>query len=126
VDGGRHDTSAGEALVAIVAIVSIAMATISFDPYVLDVLMADLIGHDRKPSAFIVYLHLAARAHRSRRDTVSASLQDIATHTGLSKSSVQAAIRHLKRRHLVDTPPSTAPREPRRRVLRPWLRTSTR
>ena len=100
------------------------MATISFDPYVLDVLMADLIGHDRKPSAFVVYMHLAGRAHRSRRDVVTASLQDIATHTGLSKSAVQAAIRHLKRRRLLDVPPSTAPREPRRRVLRPWVRSS--
>jgi DNA-binding MarR family transcriptional regulator len=108
--------------VATVAIVSVAMANIPLDPYVLDVLMADLVGHDRKPSAFLVYLHLAARAQRARRDIVSASLQDIATHTGLSKSSVQAAIRHLRRRHLVADAPNADPREPRRRVLRPWQR----
>jgi len=26
------------------------------DPYVFDVLMGDLIGHDRQPSAFVLYL----------------------------------------------------------------------
>ena len=29
--------------------------------YVLDTLMADLVGHDRQPSAFLVYLHLWRR-----------------------------------------------------------------
>ena len=28
------------------------------DPYITDVLMRDLVGHDRTPSAFIVYLWL--------------------------------------------------------------------
>jgi hypothetical protein len=101
------------------------MANVSLDAYVLDVLMADLVGHDSKPSAFIAYLQLAGRVQRARRDTVSASLQDIATHTGLSNSAVQGAIRHLRRRHLVDDAPYTDPREPRRRVLRPWHRLST-
>ncbi len=40
----------------------IAMAmdtvTIPIDPYVLDTLMRDLIGHDRRPSAYLVYLAL--------------------------------------------------------------------
>src|SRR5437764_458779 len=31
---------------------------IAIDAYVLDTLMHDLIGHDRAPSAFVVYLHL--------------------------------------------------------------------
>ena len=34
---------------------------IALDSYVLDVLMRDLVGHDKKPSAFIVYLYLAVR-----------------------------------------------------------------
>ncbi len=94
--------------------------TIAVDAYVLDVLMADLVGHDRKPSAFLVYLHLGSKA--SRHGTVATSLQRIATETGLSKSSVQAAIRHLKRRQLLETPAGTPPGEPLRRVLKPWLR----
>jgi len=102
------------------------MITTAIDSYVLDTLMADLVGHDRKPSAFLVYLHLAALAQRARRDTVGASLQSIATQTGLSKSSVQSAIRHLRRRRLLDVPPGTPTGEPLRRVLKPWLRPTRR
>ena len=29
------------------------LATVSFDAYILDTLMADLVGHDRRPSAFL-------------------------------------------------------------------------
>ena len=81
------------------------VATLSFDAYVVDTLMPDLIGHDRKPSAFAVYLYLAGAARR----------------TGLSKSSVQSALRHLRRRGLVkDEPVSSL--DPVRTVLRPWIR----
>jgi hypothetical protein len=34
------------------------MKTVRFDFYVLDGLMPDLVGHDKQPSAFIVYLYL--------------------------------------------------------------------
>ena len=34
------------------------MPAVELDPYVIDTLMADLIGHDRQPSAFLVYLLL--------------------------------------------------------------------
>ena len=37
-----------------------------FDPYLLDSLMPDLVGHDRQPSAFLVYLYLSHRAARER------------------------------------------------------------
>ncbi len=100
--------------------------SIAVDAYVVDTLMADLVGHDRKPSAFVVYLHLATLAARGRRDVVGASLQDIATRTGLSKSAVQSAIRHLRRRGLVDVPPGTGAVEPLRRILRPWIRSTRR
>jgi hypothetical protein len=39
--------------------------TVPIDDYVLDVLMRDLIGHDQKPSAYLVYLHLYAEAART-------------------------------------------------------------
>ena len=120
----RDDNQPEAPAVSTIAIVSITMSTPTpIDSYVLDVLMADLVGHDRKPSAFIVYLHLAKLAQRKRRDTVGASLQQIATETGLSKSSVQSAIRHLRQRQLLDAPSDGMVGEPVRRVLRPWQRT---
>ena len=95
--------------------------TVTLDRYVVDVLMPDLVGHDRKPSAFIVYLYLHGMATRTGRDRVSASLQTIAVQTGLSKSSVQSAIRHLRRRGLLrDEDVETT--DPARVVARPWIR----
>jgi DNA-binding MarR family transcriptional regulator len=93
-----------------------------FDPYILDVLMPDLVGHDRSPAAFVVYIYLLGKAARGRRDSVAASLQTIATDTGLSKSAVQLALRRLKRRGLVDAAASSTPANPVRQVMQPWLR----
>ena len=93
-----------------------------FDPYILDVLMPDLVGHDRSPAAFVVYLYLLGKAGRARRDTVAASLQTIATETGLSKSAVQIALRHLGRRGLLDADVEATVTNPVRRVLQPWIR----
>ena len=94
----------------------------SLDNYVIDVLMPDLVGHDRRPAAFIVYLYLLRSAATAKRDTVAVSLQTIATKTGLSKSTVQAAIRHLRRRRLLDPNLPASTSDPVRRVLRPWSR----
>lgn len=101
------------------------MERISLDSYVLDVLMPDLVGHDRRPAAFIVYLFLLRESARLRRDTVVVSLQTIATRTGLSKSAVQVAIRHLRRRRLLDPAVAATVTAPRRRLLKPWLRVPT-
>lgn len=98
------------------------MERFSLDNYVVDVLMPDLVGHDRRPAAFIVYLFLLRLSIRTRRETLSVSLQTIATKTGLSKSSVQAAIRHLKRRGLMDPQAEATVTDPLKRVRRPWLR----
>jgi CRP-like cAMP-binding protein len=98
------------------------MKRIVLDAYVLDVLMPDLIGHDRRPGAFIVYLFLLRQAALSGRDAVPVSLQTIATGTGLSKSTVQASIRHLRRRGLLDPAVVATVINPLRRVLRPWVR----
>jgi DNA-binding transcriptional MocR family regulator len=100
----------------------IVMKRIELDAYVVDVLMPDLVGHDKRPAAFVVYLHLLSAAQRLRRDTVTASLQGIATRTGLSKSTVQSALRHLARRGLIDAQLRATTARPQRRVLRPWLR----
>jgi hypothetical protein len=98
------------------------MKNLSLDAYVLDTLMPDIVGHDKRPAAFIVYLFLLGAAARGRGDVVGASLQAIAVKTGLSKSTVQAALRHLKRRGLVDADLASTTTAPLRRVLRPWRR----
>src|SRR5215831_17304606 len=94
----------------------------AIDAYVIDVLMPDLVGHDRSPAAFVVYLFLLRQAVKTRRDGVLLSLQTIATKTGLSKSSVQLALRRLNHRRLIDTSTTTIA-NPLRRVLRPWMKT---
>jgi hypothetical protein len=96
------------------------MERFNLDPYVVDVLMPDLVGHDHRPATFLVYLFLLRQAARSRRDVISVSLQTIATKTGLSKSTVQAAIRHLRRRRLIDPGLAATPGAPARKVMRPW------
>lgn len=97
------------------------MQRVSLDAYVIDVLMPDLVGHDRRAAAFLVYLFLL-RHTRAGSEQVTVSLQSIATRTGLSKSSVQSAIRHLKRRRLLDPELEASVLAPVRRVLRPWQR----
>jgi len=32
--------------------------TIPIDDYVIDILMRDLVGHDRQPAAYLVFLYL--------------------------------------------------------------------
>jgi DNA-binding MarR family transcriptional regulator len=98
------------------------MERLTLDAYVTDVLMPDLVGHDHRPAAFVVYLYLLRHSRPGTRDSVCASLQTIATRTGLSKSSVQSAIRHLKRRGLLDPDVKCTVTAPVRRLMRPWLR----
>jgi hypothetical protein len=94
--------------------------TIPIEDYVLDVLMRDLIGHDQKPAAYLVYLHLYGQAARSRWKPVPTSLRMIAEATGLSKSAVQIALAHLRRRQLIATTADHVTATPRHRVLRHW------
>ena len=93
---------------------------IPIDDYVLDVLMRDLIGHDQKPAAYLVYLHLYGQGARSRWKPVPTSLRMIAEATGLSKSAVQIALAHLRRRELIVTTRDHATAASRHRVLRHW------
>jgi DNA-binding MarR family transcriptional regulator len=98
------------------------MNTIRLDRYVVDTLMADLVGHDRSPSSFLVYLALSARSPGRRPVPVAASHRDLAEDTGLSKSSVQTATRNLLRRRLVSASRASATAVPEYTVLRPWRR----
>lgn len=92
------------------------------DAYVFETLMPDLVGHDRSPSAFLVYLHLWHRTAGTRERQAEASLAQLAEDTGLSKSAVQAALRLLKRRKLVKAERDSPTAVPVYEVLRPWVR----
>jgi len=91
------------------------------DDYVLDVLMRDLVGHDRSPSAYLVYLHLWSQTIGRRAKSVRLSHQMVASATGLSKSAAQAGMRRLVRRRLVSVHRESATATPEYRVLRPWV-----
>ena len=97
-------------------------ASVSIDAYVLDTLMADLVGHDRQPSAFLVYVFLWRRTHGDDQPTVQLSLLDIATSTGLSKRAVQDALGLLSKRRLVSIQRENITAIPVYAVRRPWAR----
>jgi hypothetical protein len=78
------------------------MKSLKLDPYILDTLMPDLVGHDRRPSAFLVYLYLWRHSRAVGKVEVQVALRDIAEATGLSKRAVQDAITWLVRRELVE------------------------
>ena len=92
------------------------------DDYIIDTLMLDLIGHDRQPPAFVVYLLLWRQTHGSRNESVQVALQDIAEQTGLSKRSVQSAVAWLAKRKLIAVARSSITAIPVYTVMRPWRR----
>jgi DNA-binding MarR family transcriptional regulator len=94
--------------------------TVPVDAYVLDVLLRDLVGHDKQPAAFLVFLHLYGLAARHGWRPAAASLRHIAEATGLSKSAVQVAVQTLRRRELIVTERSHSTATPRHRLLRRW------
>ena len=98
------------------------MKKIALDDYVIAVLMRDLVGHEKRPSAFIVFLYLWRRTSGFRLKVVEASLQEISDETGLSKSSVQVGLKLLRRRRLIRTELKSRTSTPRHFVLRPWKR----
>jgi len=98
------------------------MPAIEVDEYVVDTLMADLVGHDRQPSAFLVYLYLWRHTHSAGEDTAQVSLFDLATGTGLSKRAVQEALRWLSKRRLLSIQRAGITAIPVYTVKRPWMR----
>ena len=95
-------------------------ATIPVDDYIIDVLMRDIVGHDRQPAAYLVYLHLYSQAARRKWKPVPASLRTLAEATGLSKSAVQTALENLRRRELIVSISDHATAVPAHRILRHW------
>jgi hypothetical protein len=95
------------------------------DDYVFDVLMRDLVGHDRKPVSFLVYLWLAAEQARTKAE-VRVSYQQVAESVGISKSSAQAAIRWLLKRKLLSVLKENVTATPVYKVRAPWRETARR
>jgi DNA-binding MarR family transcriptional regulator len=77
-----------------------AADSLPLDAYVVDTLLPDLVAHERRPSAFLVYLVLW-RHSAGGRDAVALSLRELAEATGLSKRAVQGAVARLERRRLI-------------------------
>jgi hypothetical protein len=94
--------------------------SVTFDAYVIDTLMHDLIGHDRAASAFVVYLYLWRESLGRSAPTVQSSLRTIAEGTGLSKRGVQDALSVLARRRLIRIARQTITDVPVYTVGRPW------
>ena len=90
-----------------------AKSSLAVDAYVFDVL-----GHDKQPSALVVYLFLYGQAARHAWRPVTASLRHIADQTGLSKSAVQSGLKNLHRRELIATTLTHPTASPRHRVRR--------
>jgi hypothetical protein len=92
---------------------------LSMDDYVVDVLMRDLAGHDRRPASFLVYLWLTCE-QELRRGAVQVSYQELAESVGVSKSSAQAAVSWLVRRKLLTVSKENVTATPNYTALRPW------
>jgi hypothetical protein len=92
---------------------------LNLDDYIVDVLMRDLVGHDRRPASFLVYVWLTAEQAR-RQGAVRVSYQELAESVGLSKSSAQAAVSWLVGRQLLTASKENATAIPSYNVRSPW------
>jgi hypothetical protein len=92
---------------------------VKLDEYVLDSLMRDLVGHDRRPVSYLVYLWLAAEQQRQHK-AVSISYSDLAESVGVSKSSAQLAVAWLINRKLISSTKTNVTATPSYTVQAPW------
>jgi len=95
------------------------MESIGLDAYIVRTLMRDLIGHDHKPTAFVVYLWLATESERTG-GKITISYAALAGETGLSRSAAQSAVAWLIQRELLSVTHASATATPEYLVLRPW------
>lgn len=109
------------------------MDRVALDGYVIDTLMPDLVGHDRQPAAFLVYLFLWRQSAAADvtdppgggvagEVTIQRSLREIAECTGLSKRAVQSAVKRLAERRLIAVNRESITAVSEYRVLMPWRR----
>ena len=91
----------------------------TLDDYVVNVLMRDLVGHDRRPASYLVYLWLAVEQGR-RKGSIQVSYQEMSESIGISKSAAQAAVSWLLRRKLLVANKENVTATPRYKVRQPW------
>jgi hypothetical protein len=96
--------------------------TVALDAYVVDVLLPDLVGHDRRAASFILYIWLWVRTRALGREAAFLSYQVMTDGTGLSKSAVQRAVSLLERRQLLRVRKGSPTAVPEYAVLTPWRR----
>jgi predicted DNA-binding transcriptional regulator len=89
------------------------------DDYVTDALMRDLVGHDKRPVSYLVYLWLAAEQQR-RGCAVKISYTALAESIGVSKSAAQSAVAWLLRRGLLSVSKASVTATPCYTVQTPW------
>jgi len=92
------------------------------DPYIIDTLMRDLVGHSRSATAFLVYLQLYRHTRGAGRESVAMSHAVLADLIGISKRSVQTAVAHLSERRLIRRRKPRVTAVPVYTVLTPWVR----
>jgi hypothetical protein len=97
------------------------MHHVSIDDYVLDVLLPDLVGHDRSPAAFLIYIVLWTLLFRSEERSTGVSLHKLSELSGLSKSAVQQAVRLLRQRGLIKIHKTSETAVPEYELVRHWI-----
>ena len=102
------------------------MNHVAIDDYILDVLLPDLAGHDRSPTAFLIYIVIWTQLFRSEERSTAISLQKLAELSGLSKSAVQKAVRLLRRRGLIKVSKSSQTSVPEYELIRHWIKRRAR
>jgi transcription initiation factor IIE alpha subunit len=93
--------------------------TFALDRYVVETLLPDLVGHDRRASAFLVYLVIVAEAGEGR---AALSHSQLAERTGLSRRAVQTAVGLLHQRQLIEISRRGVTDTSEYRPLSPWRR----
>ncbi|HEY1927971.1 MAG TPA: helix-turn-helix domain-containing protein [Caulobacteraceae bacterium] len=93
-------------------------AHLSLDRYIIETLLPDLVAHDRKPSAFLVYLVIAA----APGGRIALSHSTLAERAGISRRAAQSAVAHLARRGLIEIHRRGPTETSEYRVLTPWRR----
>jgi DNA-binding transcriptional MocR family regulator len=102
------------------------LSSFRLDTHIVDVLLRDLVGHERSAAAFLVYLVLWRHTRGAQQRKVRLSHRAIAEETSLSKSAVQQAMRKLHRRKLVASTRQRPTDTPEHVVLRPWRKPGVR
>jgi hypothetical protein len=102
--------------------IALEAKVLPLDPHVVNVLLPDLIGHDKRPSSFVLYLWLYAATKAAGKKSAFLSYQVLADRTGLSKRAVQRAVAHLSRRQLIRVTRKSPTAVPEYAVATPWIR----